>query len=68
MLDIGKGLRNILDPKIDKIYAGDIYASIDIMNVLNREANRTMQNVTKEELTCYLEVRIFTGCANLLDN
>ena len=57
-----------MDPKIDKIYAGDIYASIDIMNVLNREANRTMQNVTKVELTCYLEVTFFTDFAYLLDN
>ena len=26
------------------------------MNILNLQANRTIQNVTKEELTCFLEV------------
>lgn len=58
LLDIGKDLQNILDPKVDKIYAGDIYTTISIMKVLNREANRTMYtNISNEDLTRFLEVR-----------
>ena len=58
LLEVSKELRNILDPRVDKIYAGDIYATIDIMAILTQQTNGTMQNVTKDELTCFLEVRI----------
>jgi len=62
LLDIGQDLQNILDPKVDKIYAGDIYTTISIMKVLNREANRTMYtNISNEDLTRFLEVRALTS-------
>ena len=58
LLDIGKDLRNVLDPNVDKIYAGDIHASINIMNTLTQEASRMMHpNIAKEDLACFLEVR-----------
>lgn len=58
LLKISKELRDILDPKVDKIYAGDIFAAVDIMNILNQQTSGTMKNITKEELTDFLEVRI----------
>lgn len=57
LLEVSKELRNSLDPRVDKIYAGDIYATIDIMAILTQQTNGTMQNVPKDELTCFLEVR-----------
>ena len=62
LLDVGKDLQNILNPKVDKIYAGDIYTTISIMKVLNREANRTMYtNISNEDLTRFLEVRALSS-------
>lgn len=58
LLKLSKELRDILDPKVDKIYAGDIFAAVDIMNILNQQTSGTMKNITKEELTDFLEVRI----------
>lgn len=59
LLYIAKELQDGLDPRLDKIYSGDIFAAVDIMNTLNQLANGTMKNITKEELTAFLEVRIF---------
>lgn len=56
-LAIGKELRNILDPKVDKIYAGDIFAAVDIMNTLNERVSGLMKNITKDELSNFLEVK-----------
>ena len=56
LLSISKELRNILDPKVDKIYAGDIFVAIDIMDTLNQKITVTMTNITKQELADILQV------------
>lgn len=56
LLGIGWELRHILDPKVDKIYAGDIFAAVDIMNDLNERITYLMKNITKDELTNFLEI------------
>lgn len=66
LLKISKELRDILDPKVDKIYAGDIFAAVDIMNILNQQTSGTMKNITKEELTDFLEVRIIIDLINCI--
>ena len=58
LLYISKELRIILDPKVDKIYAGDIFVAIDIMDSLNRQISATLTNVTKQELSDFLQVWI----------
>ena len=45
-----------MDPKVDKIYAGDIFAAVDIMNDLNERITYLMKNITKDELINFLEV------------
>ena len=57
LLDITSQLRHILHPAVDKIYAGDILATIEIMNVVTQKTNSTMENTTKKELGQFLEVR-----------
>lgn len=56
LLHISKELRNILDPKVDKIYAGDIFVAVDVMDTLNQQISATMTNVTKQELSDFLQV------------
>lgn len=56
LLHISKELGNILDPLVDKIYAGDIFVAVDIMETLNQQISGAMTNVTKQELSDFLQV------------
>ena len=56
LVSISKELRYILDPKVDKIYAGDIFVAVDIMDTLNQQISDTVTNVTKQELSDFLQV------------
>ena len=56
LLSISKELRNILDPNVDKIYAGDIFVAVDIMDTLNQLISVTMANTTQQELSDFLQV------------
>ena len=56
LLSISKELRSVLDPNVDKIYAGDIFVAVDIMDALNQQISVTMTNITKQELSDFLQV------------
>lgn len=56
LLHISEELRNILDPKVDKIYAGDIFVAVDIMDTLNQKITVALTNITKQELSDFLQV------------
>lgn len=56
LLSISKELRSILDPNVDKIYAGDIFVAVDIMDTLNQQISVTMTNITEQELSDFLQV------------
>ena len=64
LLYISKELRNILDPKVDKIYAGDIFVAVDIMDTLNQHISDAMTNVTKRELSDFLQVLSLISLTN----
>lgn len=55
-----------MDLKVDKIYVGDIFVVVDIMNDLNERIMYLMKNIIKDELMNFFEVNMLYVICRIL--
>ena len=59
-------LREITNPNNEKIYAGDIYKSIDFVDEVVQTANTSMENMTRDNITSFAKVTNVTSLGTSL--